>query len=149
MCVSVSRPAPTSRARSCDARRAQAPRRAGRRRRRRRADVRVRGRLLREFRGEISRGAPWHVLYLLLFAATLALVPLFSLFELSAIVASPLFAAAGAPRRGGGLRRPVSPRRAPDALGGLGVLLGLHDRLGREVRQEGGGKPRRRGEAGW
>ena len=41
----------------------------------------------------LARGAPGYVLYLLLFTATLVLVPLFSLFELGAMVASPLFAA--------------------------------------------------------
>ena len=55
----------------------------------------------------LARGAPGYVLYLLLFAATLALVPLFSLFELSAIVASPLFAA----RRGAEARGKRAPPR--------------------------------------
>lgn len=103
----------------------------------------------------LARGAPGYVLYLLLFAATLALVPLFSLFELSAIVASPLFAA----RRGAEARGKRAP--PPGFSGGgadarsAGSASSSDSMIGSdgEVRRwRGGGKSRRRGGgggAGW
>ena len=99
----------------------------------------------------LARGAPGYVLYLLLFAATLALVPLFSLFELSAIVASPLFAA----RRGAEARGKRAP--PPGFSGGgadarsAGSASSSDSMIGSdgEVRRwRGGGKSRRRGGGG-
>ena len=102
----------------------------------------------------LARGAPGYVLYLLLFAATLALVPLFSLFELSAIVASPLFAA----RRGAEARGKRAPPRGFSGGGAdarsAGSASSSDSMIGSdgEVRRwRGGGKSRRRGGggAGW
>ena len=94
----------------------------------------------------LSRGARPYVLYLLLFAATLALVPLFSLFELSAIVASPLFAARrGAEARGRGLRRrflAAAAARSAGSASSSGSMIGSD---GEVRRWRGGGKSRRRG----
>ena len=99
----------------------------------------------------LARGAPGYVLYLLLFAATLALVPLFSLFELSAIVASPLFAA----RRGAEARGKRAPPRGFSGGGAdarsAGSASSSDSMIGSdgEVRRwRGGGKSRRRGGGG-
>ncbi len=108
----------------------------------------------------LARGAPGYVLYMLLFAATLALVPLFSLFELVATVASPLFAA----RRGdadSARGKRASPRGFSEKLGAEGNLRSAgsassSDSMigsdGEVRRWRGGGKSRRRGGgggAGW
>jgi len=99
----------------------------------------------------LARGAPGYVLYLLLFAATLALVPLFSLFELVATVASPLFAA----RRGAEARgKRASPRgfsgggadaRSAGSASSSDSMIGSD---GEVRRWRGGGKSRRRGGGG-
>ena len=98
----------------------------------------------------LARGAPGYVLYLLLFAATLALVPLFSLFELSTMLASPLFAArrnaaeAGkrAERASGGSARSA---RSAGSSSSSDSMIGSD---GEVRRWKGGGKSRRRGVGG-
>ena len=96
----------------------------------------------------LARGAPGYVLYLLLFLATLALVPLFSLLELGAMVASPLFAA----RRVAAEKEKRTPRRASGGSSRSAGSASSSDSMigsdGEVRRWKGGGKSRRRGVGG-
>eukprot|EP00228_Micromonas_bravo_P000829 CAMPEP_0203008822 /NCGR_PEP_ID=MMETSP1401-20130829/8394_1 /ASSEMBLY_ACC=CAM_ASM_000894 /TAXON_ID=38833 /ORGANISM="Micromonas pusilla, Strain CCAC1681" /LENGTH=768 /DNA_ID=CAMNT_0049750487 /DNA_START=26 /DNA_END=2329 /DNA_ORIENTATION=+ len=100
----------------------------------------------------LARGAPGYVLYLLLFAATLVLVPVFSLFELIAMVASPLFAATRRREkktRSETRRESVSAHFQKDDRGSASSSDSMIGSDGEVRRWKGstGGKSRRRGGA--
>ena len=83
----------------------------------------------------LARGAPGYVLYCILFAITLSLVPAFSLFEFAAMCAAPF--AAPSPR-GRGEDQNRTPRRILDVVG---VRLGrVSPRIGRGSASMGGAR---------
>ena len=107
----------------------------------------------------LATGAPGYVCYLLLFAVTFILVPVFSAFELLAVVFAPFFAAkrtkiessnakkdvnGSPPVRSGGSDTSVGSDKSDDLIGSDGEVRRWKSRGGSRRRGDRGGRRRSR-----